>query len=181
MPLVVLSSHLAAQRQGVAGSSLAAAEGLVALWAPAIPPALCRCGVCLLRLIRKPPDRLQPARLRRPSCANGWLRRSLISFWVLLPLSQANSFSLRSQWCCRGSRCRSGWRVLRSLWLATTTRWCVRRWRVCGHEFAAFLWVLYASMPIKFLRFPWLRFSLSRCSGLDNAAKPSFCARAMRL
>lgn len=33
VPLVLLSSHLAAQHQGVAGSSLAAAEALVAQWA----------------------------------------------------------------------------------------------------------------------------------------------------
>jgi nucleoside-diphosphate-sugar epimerase len=63
VPLVLLSSHLAARRDGVAGSTLAAAEALVAHWAARHP----HCPVQVWRLppaFDPPPPDLASARLR---------------------------------------------------------------------------------------------------------------------
>ena len=71
-PLVLLSSHLAAQRQGVAGSSLAAAEALVAEWAVSHP-------CCPVQVWRLPaafdPQATSKAMASEPSAA--WLRERL--------------------------------------------------------------------------------------------------------
>ena len=76
--LLLLSSHLAAERCGVAGATLAASEALVAQWAQPILHAPCRCGACPPRLIPTPPARPRPrpwpASLLLPGYVNGWLR-----------------------------------------------------------------------------------------------------------
>ena len=86
--LLLLSSHLAAERCGVAGATLAASEALVAQWAQPILHAPCRCGACPPRLIPTPPARPRPwpASLLLPGYVNGWLRIRSISFLVLLLL-----------------------------------------------------------------------------------------------
>lgn len=72
VPLVLLSSHLAAQRQGVAGSSLAAAEALVAQWAASYPS----CSVQVWRLPAAfDPQATSTAMASEPSVA--WLRERL--------------------------------------------------------------------------------------------------------
>ena len=72
VPLVLLSSHLAAQRQGVAGSSLAAAEALVAQWAASHPSS----SVQVWRLPAAfDPQATSTAMANGPSAA--WLRERL--------------------------------------------------------------------------------------------------------
>jgi len=77
VPLVVLSSHLAAQRQGVAGSSLAAAEALVAQWAACHPS----CPVQVWRL----PAAFDPQATRAATAsspAESWLRERLAEVFI---------------------------------------------------------------------------------------------------
>ena len=77
VPLVLLSSHLAAQRQGVAGSSLAAAEALVAQWAASHPS----CSVQVWRLPSAfDPQVISTAKASEPSAA--WLRERLAEAFV---------------------------------------------------------------------------------------------------
>lgn len=73
LPLVLLSSHLAARRQGVAGSTLAAAEALVAHWAACHPH-------CPVQVWRLPPafDPKPPA----PDLASAWLRERLAEQFI---------------------------------------------------------------------------------------------------
>ena len=73
VPLVLLSSHLAARRQDVAGSTLAAAEALVAHWAACHPH-------CPVQVWRLPPafDPKPPA----PDLASAWLRERLAEQFI---------------------------------------------------------------------------------------------------
>jgi len=73
VPLVLLSSHLAAQRQGVAGSTLAAAEALVAQWAACHP----HCPVQVWRL----PPAFDP-KPSAPDPASAWLRERLAEQFI---------------------------------------------------------------------------------------------------
>ena len=77
VPLVVLSSHLAAQHQGVAGSSLAAAEALVAQWAACHPS-------CPVQVWRLPavfdPQATSADTAGSPSAA--WLREQLAEAFI---------------------------------------------------------------------------------------------------
>ena len=76
VPLVLLSSHLAAQRQGVAGSTLAAAEALVSHWAA-------HHRQCPLQVWRLPPAFDPPcADLDSPSPARAWLREQLAEQFI---------------------------------------------------------------------------------------------------
>ena len=75
--VVLLSSHLAAERHGVAGSTLAAADALVAQWA-AIYPA---CHVQVWRLPAAfDPQAINTAKVSEPSVA--WLRERLAEAFV---------------------------------------------------------------------------------------------------
>lgn len=77
VPLVLLSSHLAAHRQGVAGSSLAAAEALVAQWAA----SHASCSVQVWRLPAAfDPQAITTAKASEPSAA--WLRERLAEAFV---------------------------------------------------------------------------------------------------
>ena len=73
VPLVLLSSHLAARRQGVSGSTLAAAEALVVQWAA-------RHRHCPVQVWRLPPafDPKPPA----PDLASAWLRERLAEQFI---------------------------------------------------------------------------------------------------
>jgi nucleoside-diphosphate-sugar epimerase len=71
VPLVLLSSHLATQRQGVAGSTLAAAEALVAHWAACHP----HCPVQVWRL----PPAFDPS---ATDLASAWLRERLAEQFI---------------------------------------------------------------------------------------------------
>jgi len=71
VPLVLLSSHLAARRQGVAGSTLAAAEALVAHWAACHPH-------CPVQVWRLPPAFDPPAR----DLGSAWLRERLAEQFI---------------------------------------------------------------------------------------------------
>ena len=73
VPLVLLSSHLATQRQGVAGSTLAAAEALVAHWAACHP----HCPVQVWRL----PPAFDP-KPSAPDLASAWLRERLAEQFI---------------------------------------------------------------------------------------------------
>jgi nucleoside-diphosphate-sugar epimerase len=73
VPLVLLSSHLAGQRQGVAGSTLAAAEALVAHWAACHP----HCAVQVWRL----PPAFDP-KPSAPDPASAWLRERLAEQFI---------------------------------------------------------------------------------------------------
>lgn len=73
VPLVLLSSHLAARRQGVAGSTLAAAEALVAHWAACHP----HCPVQVWRL----PPAFDP-KPSAPDPASAWLRERLAEQFI---------------------------------------------------------------------------------------------------
>ena len=78
VPLVLLSSHLAARREGVAGSTLAAAEALVAKWAACHPH-------CPMQVWRLPPafDPKPPAPdLGSASPASAWLRERLAEQFI---------------------------------------------------------------------------------------------------
>ncbi len=76
VPLVLLSSHLAARRHGVAGSTLAAAEALVAHWAACHP----HCPVQVWRLPPAfDPSATDPA---RASPASAWLRERLAEQFI---------------------------------------------------------------------------------------------------
>ena len=73
VPLVLLSSHLAARRNGVAGSTLAAAEALVAHWAACHP----HCPVQVWRL----PPAFDP-NPSAPDPASAWLRERLAEQFI---------------------------------------------------------------------------------------------------
>lgn len=73
VPLVLLSSHLAARREGVAGSTLAAAEALVAHWAACHP----HCPVQVWRL----PPAFDP-KPSAPDPASAWLRERLAEQFI---------------------------------------------------------------------------------------------------
>jgi nucleoside-diphosphate-sugar epimerase len=76
VPLVLLSSHLAARREGVAGSTLAAAEALVAHWAACHPH-------CPVQVWRLPPTFDPPAAdPARASPASAWLRERLAEQFI---------------------------------------------------------------------------------------------------
>jgi len=76
VPLVLLSSHLAARREGVAGSTLAAAEALVAKWAACHPQ-------CPMQVWRLPPAFDPPAHdLGSVSPASAWLRERLAEQFI---------------------------------------------------------------------------------------------------
>ena len=76
VPLVLLSSHLATQRQGVAGSTLAAAEALVSHWAACHPH-------CPVQVWRLPPTFDPPAAdPARASPASAWLRERLAEQFI---------------------------------------------------------------------------------------------------
>jgi nucleoside-diphosphate-sugar epimerase len=76
VPLVLLSSHLAARRLGVAGTTLAAAEALVAHWAAAHP----HCPVQVWRLpMAFDPPAPDPA---SASPASAWLRERLAEQFI---------------------------------------------------------------------------------------------------
>jgi nucleoside-diphosphate-sugar epimerase len=76
VPLVLLSSHLAAQCEGVAGSTLAAAEALVAHWAACHPH-------CPVQVWRLPPAFDPPAPDSvSPSPASAWLRERLAEQFI---------------------------------------------------------------------------------------------------
>jgi len=86
VPLVVLSSHLAAQRQGVAGSSLAATEALVAQWAACHPS----CPVQVWRL----PAVFDPQATSADTAsspAESWLRERLAQAFIDQLLSSASA------------------------------------------------------------------------------------------
>ena len=73
VPLVLLSSHLAARRQGVAGSTLAAAEALVVHW------AACH-SYCPVQVWRLPPS-FDP-KPSAPDPASAWLRERLAEQFI---------------------------------------------------------------------------------------------------
>jgi nucleoside-diphosphate-sugar epimerase len=76
VPLVLLSSHLAARREGVAGSTLAAAEALVAHW------AACH-RQCPVQVWRLPPAFDPPAAdPASPSPTSAWLRERLAEQFI---------------------------------------------------------------------------------------------------
>ena len=129
--LVLLSSHLAAQRQGVAGSSLAAAEALVAQWAASHPS----CSVQVWRLPAAfDPQAITTAEASEPSAA--WLRERLAEAFVdqlqslgipVLQVPSVNSLTVGlsavgSTWATCSHRSRG---AQRTLWL---TRLCLMMW-----------------------------------------------------
>jgi hypothetical protein len=76
VPLVLLSSHLAARRNGVAGSTLAAAEALVVHWAACHPH-------CPVQVWRLPPAFDPPvADSAGASPASAWLRERLAEQFI---------------------------------------------------------------------------------------------------